>query len=658
METTHEPHSSRADLTHISSTRAHQPTIALVGQPNCGKSTIFNHVVGYRSETANFPGSTVEISQGQVRINGTSVRLLDVPGIYSLTSSNPAEAAAKELLLSTDVDILINVLDASLLSRSLELTLELCELGIPMIVCLNMMDDAERKGTSISVEKLSARLGVPVLTAIASHGQGIQQLFHYLRSNTVSSPAVPQQWSRDIEDAVSKVQSAIEANDRMVLWHSRFAAIKLVEGDIDFLAVAHDALLRIAEKSRHDLESARGRNAEAIIMAERHDGAMRLFEEAAVVGRPHTDPRLIIDSVLTHPIWGYVFLMGIFLGLFWGVFGVGSILERLLTPVFASVSTRLAGWAGSSMLGQVLVRSLWDGFAGGAMIVLPYLIPFLFALAILEDAGYLPRVAYLVDGFLHRVGLHGTSVLPLILGYGCTIPACMATRILPSRRDRFIASVLATLVPCAARSNVIFALVAFYLGPGWALGVFVFNAAVVVLSGWIMTRIWPEVSPGMVLEVPRYQIPSPKVMTRKVWFRLHEFMVLSWPLLIGGSVVLGLAEHWHWDHWITWTLSPLTNLLGLPVAVGTTLVFGVLRKELSMIMLLQALGTTTVSKAMAPGQILVFTIFVTFYIPCLATIATLVKEIGRKMTAIAIAYSFGIATVLAIATRLAFSAFR
>jgi ferrous iron transport protein B len=312
-------------------------------------------------------------------------------------------------------------------------------------------------------------------------------------------------------------------------------------------------------------------------------------------------------------------------------------------------------WLGQGTVTEVLVRGLWDGFAGGATVVLPYLVPFLFALAFLEDVGYLPRVAYLMDGLLHRIGLHGTSVLPLLLGYGCSVPACMATRILPSRRDRFIASVLATLVPCSARSNVIFALVAFYLGPGWALAVFGFNAVIVVLSGWLLTRIWPEITPGMVLEVPRYQAPSLKVMTKKVWFRLREFVVLSWPLLIGGSVVLGMAEHWHWDHSINLALSPLTGLLGLPVAVGTTLVFGVLRKELSMIMLVQALGTTAINQAMTTGQILVFTIFITFYIPCLATIAALAKEIGRKMTAVVLGYSFGVATVLALATRLVFS---
>ena len=645
-----------ADALLSPSPNSHPRTIVLIGQPNCGKSTIFNHVAGYRSETANFPGSTVEVAQGQIRLNGYTARLMDLPGIYSLTSSNAAEAAAKKFLLESDVDLLINVVDASLLSRSLELTLELRELGMPAVICLNMGDDAERKGISISTERLAQRLGLPVLQTIASRGEGIRELFAYaMTAKTKQSPPDSPQWSRDVEVAIREVESALSADHQPSRLPSRFVAVKLLEADDDLTARVSPMVRSVSEGARQKLEIQRNRSAEAVIMAERHDEAMRTFEEVATVGRPRPDARALIDHVITHAVWGYVFMVGTFLALFWGVFGIGAVLERALQPIFASGSEHLLSWLGQGKLSEVLVRGVWDGFAGGATIVLPYLVPFLFGLAFLEDVGYLPRVAYLMDGLLHRIGLHGTSVLPFVLGYGCSVPACMATRILPSRRDRFIASVLATLVPCAARSNVIFALVAFYMGPGWALGVFVFNGLVVVLSGWILTRIWPEVSPGMVLEVPRFQVPSVKVMTHKVWFRLREFVVLSWPLLIGGSVVLAIAEYLHWDRLINLALSPVTGLLGLPLVVGTTLVFGVLRKELSMIMLVQALGTTNVGHAMTAGQILVFTIFITFYIPCLATIATLVKELGRKMTAAALGYSFAVAMVLAVAVRLVFA---
>lgn len=636
---------------------ARKLTVALIGQPNCGKSTIFNHVVGYRSETANFPGSTVKVSRGKVGLNGHTLDVFDVPGIYSLTTSNPAEDAAKHFLLSTEVDLIINVVDSSLLSRGLELTLELLELGMPMLVCLNMMDDAERKGISISVEKLAERLGVPVFATVAARGLGIRELFASVGTHSAQPRASARRWSRDVEGTIAGLESALAIGGEARTMPARFLAVKLIEADPDITASTGQAARKEAENARRKLEDLRGRNAEVIVMAERHDEAMRVFEEVAAVGRPRPDIRLIIDAVLTHPLWGYVFLLAIFVGFFWGVFGIGSVLERALQPGFTTASARFSGWLGVGTLREVLIRSIWDGFAGGATIVLPYVVPFLFGLAFLEDVGYLPRVAYLMDGLLHRIGLHGTSVMPFVLGYGCSVPACMATRILPSRRDRFIASVLATLVPCSARSNVIFALVAFYVGPGWALAVFCFNGVIVVLSGLILTRIWPEVSPGMLLEVPRYQLPRLKVMTRKVWFRLREFVVLSWPLLIAGSAALGLAEHWHWDRGIDLALSPLTRFLGLPVVVGTTLIFGLLRKELSMIMLVQALGTTRVSAVMTTSQILVFTIFITFYIPCVATIATMVKEIGRKMTAIAVSYSFFIATLLAATARLVLAAF-
>lgn len=645
-----------AGLVYPSRGSAGQMTVALIGQPNSGKSTIFNHVVGYRSETANFPGSTVEVSQGRVRLNGLTLQLFDVPGIYSLTSSNPAESLAKRLLLSSRVDFVINVHDASLVSRSLELTLELRELGIPMLVCLNMMDDAEKKGISISTEKLSKMLDLPVFQTIASRGQGITELFAFAKSITPAEFSGETVWSRDVEEAVLEVESILATTGRNSL-PAKFIAVKLLEADADVATCASLPAIRASERARQKLESARGRSAESVVMAERHDAAMRIFERVAVVGRPRASLRLVLDRLLTHPFWGYVLLVAIFGGVFWGVFGVGSYVERSLQPAFTAGSEYLSLWLGRNTFAGILVGSLWDGFAGGATIVLPYLVPFLFGLAFLEDMGYLPRVAYLMDGLLHRIGLHGTSVLPFVLGYGCSVPACMATRILPSRRDRFIASILATLVPCSARSNVIFALVAFFLGPIWALGVFCFNAVVVVLSGWVLTRIWPEVSPGMVLEVPRYQMPSFKVLTRKVWFRMREFMVLSWPWLIGGSVVLGFAEHWRWDHAINVALSPLTMLLGLPLVVGTTMIFGVLRKELSMIMLVEVLGTTAVHQAMTTSQILVFTVFITFYIPCIATIAALLKEIGRKMTIAAIGYSFVLATVLGLATRLVFAPF-
>jgi ferrous iron transport protein B len=471
----------------------------------------------------------------------------------------------------------------------------------------------------------------------------------------IGRPPAPEEfiaWHRDIEATVGRMERLIESHPNGQRLPGRFLAVKLLENDPEVSAAAAREVQSAAGELRAELDRTHGRPAESVVMSERHDIAMRLFEESATVTRPRSDPRAALDNLLTHPIWGYVFLLVVLVAFFWAVFGFGSLVERELTGQLGILSAALLAGLPPHGLAHVAVAGLMDGVQGGLGIVLPYLVPFLFGLAFLEDVGYLPRVAYLMDGLLHRIGLHGTSMLPIILGYGCSVPACLATRILPSRRDRFLASVLATLVPCSARSTVIFALVAFYLGPMWALGIFCFNALVVILSGWALARLWPEISPGMILEVPRYQWPVGRVLARKVWMRLREFVVLSWPLLIGGSLVLGLASYWNLDRYANLAFSPLTRLLGLPAVVGTTLVFGILRKELALIMLTQALGTTSVSSSLSATQIVVFTIFITFYIPCLATLVALVKEIGKKMTALATAYTFVLATLMGFLARL------
>lgn len=628
--------------------------VALIGQPNCGKSTIFNFVAGYRSATANFPGTTVHLERSQVRVNGSAMELVDVPGIYSLTATSPVEKAAKRFMLERGADVIVNVVDSSLLSRSLELTLELRELGVPMVVCLNMADDARRKGIQVSAAQLSMLLDVPVVETIASRGLGVRELFGraIAQENRPPSTANATHWQPGVEQEIARVQSSLNGCGSFP--PARFVAVKLLEADEEIQQHVSREARQVAQQSRARLQRAQLREAESVIMAERHDRAMRLFEQSATVGRPQKDFRLMLDNWLTHRVFGYLFLLALLAGFFYAIFGIGRVLEAWTLGAFESGWTWLAGGLTPGTLAFAIARSVWDGFAGGAGIVLPYLVPFLIGLALLEDVGYLPRVAYLLDGLLHRMGLHGTSVVPLILGYGCTVPACLATRILACPRDRFAASLLASLVPCSARSTVIFAMVAFYLGPGWALGIYALNAVVVFASGWLLKRVWPETSPGIILEVPRYQVPSAKIVSRKVWLRLREFVVVSWPLIVAGSVILSLASYWKLDGYVNAALSPLTMLLGLPLVVGTTLVFGVFRKELSMVMLAQALGTTQIAAAMSAPQILVYTVFVTFYIPCLATLVAMTKELGGLLTLKAAAYTLALATALAAGARMLF----
>jgi ferrous iron transport protein B len=390
---------------------------------------------------------------------------------------------------------------------------------------------------------------------------------------------------------------------------------------------------------------------EGVLSAERHNLAMKLFEEVATVGRPTLGLRDRIDALLMHRLFGPLFFAAIMYAFFVLVFKVGSLVEGPMMGLFDSSVDALARVMDETSLGFVLLKGTIQGVGGAIGIVLPYLVPFLAGLAVLEDIGYLPRAGYLMDGLMHKIGLHGKSVIPFILGYGCSVPAVMATRILESPRDRFITAMLSVMVPCVARTTIIFGLVGYFLGPTMAFLLYIINILVIAIAGKVMTKVFPRVTPGLILEIPSYKIPSVRVVAAKVWLRVREFIVLAFPLLIAGSLLLSFFEYIHWDYYLNLGFLPITWALGLPMRLGVTLIFGIFRKELSLIMLFQALGTTQVASVLSAGQMMTFTLFVIFYIPCVATIAVLARELGWRKTSLVLASTTGIALVVALITR-------
>jgi len=631
--------------------------IALMGQPNSGKSTIFNHVAGYKAVTSNFPGKTVEYTSSKVNLFGEIFEIVDLPGTYSLTSFDLAELEARKYLLKGNVDVVINVIDASLLSRSLELTLQLLELKLPMVICLNMIDEAERKGIKIDVEKLSKILGVPVVPTIALKGKGVKKLFSMAyKIGEEKGIGKTINFSKDVEEVIAQLSTQIKKKQINQEFNipERFLALKYLENDSYFMENYEEKSNNLFKKIVHFqniLEETHGRQSDVVISSERHHLSMNIYESVVTLTKPHTSLIDYMDNILMHPLFGYISLGLIFYLFFNLIFSVGKMVEEPLLDYFYRLIPLIGKSINPNTLSFSIISGIIQGLAGGIAIVLPYLFPFLFGLAILEDLGYLPRIAFLLDAFLHKIGLHGKAVIPFILGYGCTVPAIMATRILESERDRFIASVLATMIPCAARMTIIFALVAFYISPQAALAVYILNIIVIIISGKILSRLLPEVTPGMILEIPAYHIPSIKVVLAKTWLRMKEFIFIAWPLLIVGSTILSLLQYYKMDMLVNKFFSPLTSLLGLPVVVGTTLIFGILRKELSMLMLIQAIGTSNVAAAMSTTQIMTFTIFIIFYVPCVATIAVLWKEIGSKRTLFTITFTFVLAVILATITR-------
>ena len=634
--------------------------IALVGQPNSGKSTIFNHAAGYKAITSNFPGKTVTYTVSKMTFQGVTIEIADLPGTYSLTSFDLAELETRKYLLRENVDVVVNVVDAALLSRELELTLQVLELNLPTILCLNMIDEAEARGIEIDEQKLAQLLDIPVVKTVAHKGWGIDELFENvikMKSNP-SKGKIPT-LSKDVEDVLKGLAGELEDKNYRDKFNVplRFLATKLLENDQYFIEEVKNidvGFIKNIKNYQKALEQCRDRDSDVVISSERHHLSMDLYEKVVNLTKPKMELRSYLDNIFMHPIWGYISMIAILYLFFNFVFYVGNFFEEPLLDFFYQFIPYIEDRLGANTLLFNIANGIVQGLAGGIAIVLPFLFPFLLGLAFLEDVGYIPRIAFLMDAFLHRIGLHGKAIIPLILGYGCTVPAVMATRILESERDRFIAGVLTTMIPCAARITIIFGLVAFYLGPKAALFVYVLNIVVVAIAGKILSRLLPEVTPGMIMEIPSYHIPSLKVLLAKVWLRMKEFIVVAWPLLIAGSVALSLLKYWQLESFINKLVSPITLLLGLPAAVGVTLIFGVLRKELSMVMLVQALGATNISTVMSATQIMTFTIFVLFYMPCVATIAVLIKEIGSKRTIFAMLFTFIIAILLATATRLVY----
>ena len=538
--------------------------VALIGLPNCGKSTLFNQVAGYKAETGNFSGTTVTFTESRVRVGGEVIELVDLPGAYSLVEGSPAEREAARYLDSRDVDVIINVADSTQLASALSLTLELVALNKPLILALNMVDEAARMGMQFDADGLARELHVPVLPLVASKGRGVKGLF-----------------------------------------------------------------LKALEMYRKR-EQVQGQVGDALNPEDRHQHAVAISKKYVTQGERRIIWRDRLDNVLLHPVWGYAIMFFVLFLFFQAVYGIGKITEPPLLALFDWImKSALSPFAEGSFLSQVILGVL-QGIAAGVAIVLPYLLPFLLGLGLLEDIGYLPRVAFLMDAFMHRIGLHGKAIVPFILGYGCNVPAVMSTRTLEEPRDRYIAAALAVLVPCAARLAVVFGLVAFYLGPIIAFILFLFNLFVIALTGKILSQLTPEDSPGLIMEMPSYRVPTFKNVFGKSWFRVRDFVVEAWPILIAGSAVLAILNYFDVAFIFNWLVRPVTWLIGLPFEVGVPLIFGILRKELSLVMLSQALGSQNFSQVLTSEQMLVFATFVMFYLPCLATLSVLRRELGTR----------------------------
>jgi len=542
--------------------------ILLMGNPNVGKSVFFSRITGVKVIASNYPGTTVEFTKGSMRLGEEKVEVTDVPGTYTLEPTSKAEEVAS--LMLQDGDLVINVVDATNLERNLYLTLELLERQIPVIVALNIWDDTKHLGITIDAAKLEELLGVPVVPTVAVTGEGIKEL-------------------------VSRIPEATSPPLTARTRDERWAAVGSIINEVQTITHHHHTWLeRLQDASVHPV--------------------IGLLIAALVLAGSFSIIRLIGEGLINH--------------------AADPFFENLWEPVMMKLSTALGS---EGFWHDMLIGKLFDGeidfsqsmgvLTTGLYIplgaVLPYILAFYLILSLLEDIGYLPRLAVLLDNLMHRMGLHGYSIIPTMLGLGCCVPAIMATRILESRRERFIAATLISIaIPCAASQAMIIGLVG-ERGTQYVAMVYGTLFVVWVVLGLILNRTVRGFSPELLIEMPPYRLPSWRALPTKLWMRVYGFLKEALPIILGAIFVISiLYTAGVFDAIANFTAPVVSGIFGLPKEAVVAIVVGFLRKDVA-IGLLAPLSLTA-------GQLVIGCVVLTMFFPCIAAFVVLARELGYK----------------------------
>ena len=608
--------------------------IALAGNANVGKSVIFNYLTGLHQHIGNWPGKTVERAEGTLSFKGYTIDIVDLPGIYSLSTYSLEELVSRKYIAVERPDLVINVVDASVLERNLFFTLQLMELGTPMIVALNQVDIAKRKGIEIDTEKLEQLLGVPVVQTVATKGRGVSQLLEMAIKVIEKGQTTRREvkYGEEVEERIAKITETLQ--NIQFIYPRRYVAIKLLEGDEEVtreIAKLAPQAVKTAKELAGEIENLHGHACSTVITSERYEAAGSVARQAQKLVpplKPTAEERL--HNLTTDRITGYLIMGSSLFLIFFAIFTFGNYTSDLLSNVLNRLEPLSTNLFGTGIVGSLVWGGVAEGLIAGVTVALPYIIPFYIVLYFLEDSGYLSRIAFLMDNVMHKIGLHGKAFIPMMLGYGCNVPACLGCRIIETKRERTLAAFVTTLVPCAARTVIILGLVGHFLGIQWALALYVFDLVVIFGLGRLAFRVMPGEPSALIMEMADYRMPQLKTVLRETWFRLAEFIKIAFPLIIVGSLVIKAADVFGLLNSVANLLSPVTVAwLGLPVITGITLIFGVLRKELSLILLATLLAPVGL-QALTPVQMVVFTLVAMFYIPCVATISALVRELGWK----------------------------
>jgi ferrous iron transport protein B len=623
--------------------------VALVGQPNVGKSTVFNMLTGLNQHVGNWPGKTVEQKTGVFNFSGQPIRLVDLPGTYSLTANSEEERITRNYLLHEKPDVVIVIVNAATLERNLYLVAELLCMPVPVIVGLNMLDVAERTGIRVEAHVLQAALGLPVVPLIASRNQGIRELMAaavFLAENPQGYTPSRPEMRAEHRPVLAEIRNLL--GEKIPLYPPKWVATKLLEGDVEITNLVRQSAPEVWEQISELLLQHEG--AYLDVAGGRYEWIERMVRAAMV--KPKTGVIRVtdrLDKVATHPFWGLVLLLGIFGVVFWLTYAVAMPLVTWLdTQVITAISAgvRQALVFTPEWFSSLLVDGLIAG-AGAVLTLLPVLIIFFAVLGLLEDVGYLARSAYVMDRFMHHMGLHGRSFLPMFIGFGCNVPGILGTRIIEDRRSRLLTILLLPLIPCTGRMAVIVFFAAAFFGQNAALvnwALVAGNLLLLFTLGILLNRIlFKGVRSAFIMEMPLYHLPNMRTIGLYIWNNTRTFVMNAGTIILLASAAVWLFAYLpngeiessllaRFGHWLEpagqrlgfgdWRL--IIALLSSFIAKENTIAtMGVLYGSESGMGLAEQVAQT-----MIPAAGLAFLVVQMTFIPCVATVAAMKQETG------------------------------
>jgi ferrous iron transport protein B len=630
-------------------------TIGLAGQPNVGKSTVFNALTGLNQHVGNWPGKTVEWKLGHFTHAGRRIDIVDLPGTYSLTSGSEEERVTRDFLIEQPPHVVIVIVNASCLERNLYLVGELLNLGVPLVVGLNMTDVAEAHGTHVEAAVLEAALGLPVVELVANRRHGLTKLIDVAVA-VADQPERLQPNRPTIRDKHRPILKEIEvlvAGRIPTVYPVAWVAGKLLEGDADIAAMVQRSAPEIWEPIHSLL--AEHEDAYLDIAGGRYDWVARMVRAAVV--RPRAGATAItdrIDRVATHPFWGLVVLLAALGVMFWVTYAVAGPASRfladLITGDFSELLTRALTSAPAWLTGVIV-----DGAVAGAGMVMsfvPILIVFFAALGLLEDVGYMSRMAYVMDRYMHWMGLHGKSCMPLVLGFGCNVPAVLATRMIEDRRSRMLTMMLTPFVPCTGRLTVLAFLAPAFFGAHapWAIVTLVGgNLVLLGLMGVAVNKLFFKGErSAFIMEIPLYHKPYPRTIGLYVWHNTLAFVKTAGTLIVLVSAIIWLLSHYPGStpgESILGTIGRFLEPVGVVMGLGdwrliVALISSFVAKENSVATLGVLFGSATVvgdaatggslaaqvAAVLTPAAAAAFLVVQMTFVPCVATVTAIRQE--------------------------------